>query len=126
MILSEAIIIDIKTSVLSMGSSLSQTKGKPVCRNLETHIVSLAIKEKTTRSEEEEIIYHIKEQEIRKNNRLSAVTLKNFAKVLAKCSNEKKNKPSYISAGEEKNLSAMTSDKSNFYNGEFIQSPNPY
>ena len=106
-----------------MGSAISQNKSKPLCRALETQVVSIAIKENNTSNELEDIISHIKEQEIRKNNRLTAVALKNFAKVLANGSNEKRSNETSIAAGEEKNLSIMTSDKSNFYPGEFIQTP---
>ena len=106
-----------------MGSAISQNKSKPLCRALDTQVVSIAIKETKASNELEDIISHIKEQENRKNNRLTAVALKNFAKVLAQGSNEKKSNEASIAAGEEKNLSVMTSDKSNFYPGEFIQSP---
>ena len=66
------------------------------------------------------IMQHIKDQETRKNQHLSASALKNFEIILKK--GKKSSRPDSSSTSHnksiDKNVSSLTSEKSNFYHSE--------
>lgn len=107
-----------------MGSANVMPKNK-IARILEPQVLSIAVNSKSTNNGElEEIISHLKEQEMRRKDRLTSVALRNFGRVLENGQKtQSSNSPFLAEKINKNNISIQTSDKSNGMNPDFNHSP---